>query len=95
MTFNEVLGLVEVLEGLGFKVSEKGFSYKAGSCVWHKYVDIRISADCAKAYVSYDTYSWDGDETEVASQGSYSLPIERLIPTLKKELGFKSKAEKK
>lgn len=93
MTFNEVLGLVVVLEDLGFEVTETGFSYKAGSCVWHKYVDIKMSADWSKAYVLYDKYNWDGDETEIASQASYTLPIELLVNVLIEEFGFTSRKE--
>lgn len=93
MTFNEVLGLVVVLEDLGFEVTETGFSYKAGSCVWHKYVDIKMNADWSKAYVSYDKYNWDGDETEIASQASYTLPIELLVNVLIEEFGFTSRKE--
>ena len=83
MTFNEVLGLVVVLEDLGFEVTEAGFSYKAGSCVWHRYVDIKMSDDWSEAYVSYDKYSWDGDETEIASKVYYTL----------EEFGFTSRKE--
>ena len=54
MTFNNVLNLVVALEDLGFEVTETGFSYKAGSCVWHIYVDVKMSDDWSKAYVSYD-----------------------------------------
>ena len=94
MTFNEVLGLVVALEDLGFEVTETGFSYKAGSCVWHKYVDIKMSADWSKAYVLYDKYScWDGDETEIASQVCYTLPIEYLVNVLIEEFGFTSHKE--
>ena len=88
MTFNEVLGLVVVLEDLGFEVTEAGFSYKAGSCVWHRYVDIKMSDDWSEAYVSYDKYSWDGDEIEISSKVSYTLPIERLVNVLTDEFDF-------
>ena len=93
MTFNEVLGLVVVLEDLGFEVTEAGFSYKAGPCVWHRYVDIKMSDDWSEAYVSYDKYSWDGDETEIASKVYYTLPIEYLIKVLTEEFGFTSRKE--
>lgn len=88
MTFNDVLGLVIALEGLGFEVTETGFSYKAGSCVWHIYVDVKMSDDWSKAYVSYDKYMWDGDEIEISSKVSYTLPIERLVDVLTDEFDF-------
>ena len=93
MTFNDVLGLVIALEGLGFEVTETGFSYKAGSCVWHIYVDVKMSNDWSKAYVSYDKYMWDGDEIEISSKVSYTLPVERLVDVLTEEFGFTSRKE--
>lgn len=88
MTFNEVLGLVVALENLGFKVTEEGFSYKAGSRVWHVYVDVNMSDDWSKAYVSYDKYMCDGDENEIYSKVSYTLPVERLVDVLTYEFDF-------
>ena len=88
MTFNDVLSLVIALEDLGFEVTETGFSYKAGSCVWHVYVDINMSDDWSKAYVSYDKYMWDGDEIEISSKVSYTLPVERLVDVLTDEFNF-------
>ena len=88
MTFNDVLGLVVALEGLGFEVTETGFSYKAGSCVWHIYVDVKMSDDWSKAYVSYDKYMLDGDEIAISSKVSYTLPIERLVDVLTDEFNF-------
>lgn len=88
MTFNEVLGLVVALEDLGFEVTKTGFSYKAGSCVWHIYVDVKMSADWSIAYVSYDKYMWDGDEIEISSKVSYTLPVERLVDVLTDEFDF-------
>ena len=93
MTFNDVLGLVVALEDLGFEVTEAGFSYKAGSYFWHRYVDIEMSDDWSEAYVSYDKYSWDGDEPEIASKVYYTLPIEYLIKVLTEEFGFTSRKE--
>ena len=88
MTFNEVLGLVVALENLGFKVTEEGFSYKAGSRVWHVYMDVNMSDDWSKAYVSYDKYMCDGDENEIYSKVSYTLPVERLVDVLTYEFDF-------
>ena len=88
MTFNDVLGLVVALEDLGFEVTETGFSYKAGSYFWHRYVDIEMSDDWSEAYVSYDKYSWDGDEPEIVSKVSYTLPVERLVDVLTDEFDF-------
>ena len=88
MTFNDVLGLVVALEDLGFEVTKTGFSYKAGSCVWHRYVDIKMSDDWSEAYVSYDKYMWDGDEIEISSKVSYTLPVERLVDVLTDEFDF-------
>ena len=88
MTFNDVLGLVVALEDLGFEVTKTGFSYKAGSCVWHVYMDINMSDDWSKAYVSYDKYMWDGDEIEISSKVSYTLPVERLVDVLTDEFDF-------
>ena len=88
MTFNDVLGLVIALEDLGFDVTETGFSYKEGFCTWHVYVDIKMSADWSKAYVSYDKYIKDGDEVEISSKVSYTLPVERLVDVLIDEFYF-------
>ena len=88
MTFNDVLSLVIALEDLGFEVTETGFSYKAGSCVWHIYVDVKMNNDWSKAYVSYDKYMWDGDEIEISSKVSYTLPVERLVDVLTDEFDF-------
>ena len=88
MTFNDVLGLVVALEDLGFEVTKTGFSYKAGSCVWHLYVDINMNDDWSKAYVSYDKYMRDGDEIEISSKVSYTLPVERLVDVLTDEFDF-------
>ena len=73
---------------MGFEVTETGFSYKAGSCVWHIYVDIKMSNDWSKAYVSYDKYMWGGDEIEISSKVSYTLPVERLVDVLTDEFDF-------
>ena len=88
MTFNEVLGLVVALEDLGFEVTKTGFSYKVGFRTWHVYVDIKMSADWSKAYVSYNKYMWDGDEIEISSKVSYTLPVERLVDVLTDEFDF-------
>ena len=88
MTFNDILGLVIALEDLGFDVTETGFSYKAGFRTWHVYVDIKMSDDWSKAYVSYDKYMCDGDENEIYSKVSYTLPVERLVDVLTYEFDF-------
>ena len=90
MTFYDVLSLVIALEDLGFEVTETGFSYKAGFHTWHVYVDIKMSDDWSKAYVSYDKYIQDGDEVEVeiSSKVSYTLPIEHLVDVLTDEFDF-------
>ena len=86
MTFNEVLGLVVALEDLGFEVTEAGFSYKGGSCVWHRYVDIKMSDDWSEAYISYDKYSWDGDETEIAKMKVKNVSKEHKAEILEKKI---------
>ena len=88
MTFNEVLGLVVALEDLGFEVTKTGFCYKVGFRTWHVYVDIKMSADWSKSYVSYDKYIQDGDEIKISSKVSYTLPVERLIDVLIEEFDF-------
>lgn len=93
MTFNEVLGLVVTLEDLGFDVTKTGFSYKKGISTWHVYVDIKMSADWSMAYVSYDKYVKDGDEIEINTKVSYTLPIERLVNVLVDEFDFISHKE--
>ena len=88
MTFNEVLDLIVALEDLGFKVTKTGFSYKKGISTWHIYVDVKMNDDWSKAYVSYDKYMWDGDEIEISSKVSYTLPVERLVDVLTDEFDF-------
>lgn len=95
MTFNDVLSLVVALEDLGFEVTETGFSYKEGIRTWHKYVDIKMSDDWSKAYVTYDKYVRDGDEVEKSSKISYTLPVERLVDVLIDEFDFISHKEYK
>ena len=93
MTFNEVLGLVVALEDLGFEVTKTGFSYKKGIRTWHVYVDIKMNNDWSMAYVSYDKYIQDGDEIEISSKVSYTLPVERLVDVLTDEFDFISHKE--
>lgn len=93
MTFNDVLGLVVALEDLGFEVTKTGFSYKKGISTWHVYVDIKMSTDWSMAYVSYDKYVRDGDEIEINTKVSYTLPIERLVNVLTDEFDFISHKE--
>ena len=93
MTFNEVLDLIVTLEDLGFEVTKTGFSYKKGIRTWHVYVDIKMNNDWSMAYVSYDKYVRDGDEIEINTKVSYTLPIERLVNVLVDEFGFISHKE--
>ena len=93
MTFNEVLDLIVTLEDLGFDVTETGFSYKKGIRTWHVYVDIKMNNDWSMAYVSYDKYVRDGDEIEINTKVSYTLPIERLVNVLVDEFDFISHKE--
>ena len=93
MTFNDVLGLVVALEDLGFEVTKTGFSYKKGISTWHVYVDIKMNNDWSMAYVSYDKYVKDGDEIEINTKVSYTLPVERLVDVLTEEFGFTSRKE--
>ena len=93
MTFNDVLALVIALEDLGFEVTKTGFSYKKGIRTWHVYVDIKMNNDWSMAYVSYDKYVRDGDEIEINTKVSYTLPIERLVNVLVDEFDFISHKE--
>ena len=93
MTFNEVLDLIVTLEDLGFEVTKTGFSYKKGIRTWHVYVDIKMNNDWSMAYVSYDKYVRDGDEIEINTKVSYTLPIERLVNVLVDEFDFISNKE--
>ena len=93
MTFNEVLDLIVTLEDLGFEVTKTGFSYKKGIRTWHVYVDIKMNNDWSMAYVSYDKYVRDGDEIEINTKVSYTLPIERLVNVLVDEFDFISHKE--
>ena len=93
MTFNDVLSLVVALEDLGFEVTETGFSYKVGIRTWHVYVDIKMNNDWSMAYVSYDKYVRDGDEIEINTKVSYTLPIGRLVNVLVDEFDFISHKE--
>ena len=93
MTFNEVLDLIVTLEDLGFEVTKTGFSYKKGIRTWHVYVDIKMNNDWSMAYVSYDKYVRDGDEIEINTKVSYTLPPPPLINVLVDEFDFISHKE--